>query len=147
MSYSLINSDTIFLELTADPMSLWSSVPQDGPHFRCQSQVLDHQWKWKSLSCVTLCDPMDSPWNSTGQNTGVGSRFLLQGIFRTQGSNLGLPHCRWILYQLSHQGSPWPQVLQTNCIKSRVPTTPTLDLIICWNSLKNSGKYLCLLTL
>ena len=47
-----------------------------------------------------------SPWNSPGQNTGVGSRFLLQGIFPTQGSNPGLPHCRRMLYQLSHQGSP-----------------------------------------
>ena len=47
-----------------------------------------------------------SPWNSPGQNTGVGSLSLLQGIFPTQGSNAGLPHCRWILYQLSHQGSP-----------------------------------------
>ena len=35
-----------------------------------------------------------------------GSLFLLQGIIPTQGSNPGLPHCRWILYQLSHQGSP-----------------------------------------
>ena len=47
-----------------------------------------------------------SPWNSPGQNTGVGSRSLLQGIFPTQGLNPGLPHCRGILYQLSHQGSP-----------------------------------------
>ena len=47
-----------------------------------------------------------SPWNSPGQNTGVGSLSLLQGIFPTQGSNPGLPHCRWILYQLSHQGNP-----------------------------------------
>ena len=47
-----------------------------------------------------------SPWNSPGQNTGVGSRSLLQGIFPTQGSNPGLLHCRWILYQLSHKGSP-----------------------------------------
>ena len=47
-----------------------------------------------------------SPWNSPGQNTGVGSLFLLQGIFPTQGSNWGLSHCRQILYQLSHQGSP-----------------------------------------
>ena len=47
-----------------------------------------------------------SPWNSPGQNTGVGSRSLLQGIFPTQGSNAGLPHCRRILYQLSHKGSP-----------------------------------------
>ena len=48
-----------------------------------------------------------NPWNSPGQNTGVGSLSLLQGIFPTQGSNLGLPHCRQILYQLSHKRSPW----------------------------------------
>ena len=47
-----------------------------------------------------------SQWNSPGQNTGVGSLSLLQGIFPTQGSNPGLLPCRWILYQLSHQGSP-----------------------------------------
>ena len=46
-----------------------------------------------------------SPWNSPGQNPGVGSLSLLQGIFPTQGLNPGLPHCRRILYQLSHQGS------------------------------------------
>ena len=46
-----------------------------------------------------------SPWNSPGQNTGVDSLSLLQGIFPTQGLNPGLPHCRWILYQLSHKGS------------------------------------------
>ena len=58
-------------------------------------------------SCPTLCDPMDySPWNSPGQNIGVGSLSLLQGIFPTQGSNPGLPHCRQILYQLSHKRSP-----------------------------------------
>ena len=47
------------------------------------------------------------PWNSPGQNTRVGSYFLLQGIFPNQGSYPGLLHCRWILYHLSHQGSPW----------------------------------------
>ena len=47
-----------------------------------------------------------SPWNSPGQNTGVGSLSLLQGIFPTQGSNPGHPHCRRILYQLSYKGSP-----------------------------------------
>ena len=46
------------------------------------------------------------PWNSQGQNTGVGSLSLLQWIFSTQGSNPGLPHCRQILNQLSHKGSP-----------------------------------------
>ena len=47
-----------------------------------------------------------SPWHSPGQNTGVGSLSLLQGIFPTQRSNSGLLHCRQILYQLSHKGSP-----------------------------------------
>jgi len=36
----------------------------------------------------------------------MGSLSLLQGIFPTQASNAGLPYCRWILYQLSHQRSP-----------------------------------------
>ena len=62
--------------------------------------------------CPTLHDPMDlatrlfCPRNSPGQNTGVDSRFLLQGIFLTKGSNPSLLHCRWILYHLSHQESP-----------------------------------------
>ena len=47
-----------------------------------------------------------TPWTSPGQNTGVGSFFLLQGIFPTQGLNSGLLHCMQILYQLSHKGSP-----------------------------------------
>jgi len=47
------------------------------------------------------------PWNSPGKNTGVVSHSLLQGIFLTQGSNPGLPHCRQVLYHLSHQGSPY----------------------------------------
>ena len=47
-----------------------------------------------------------SPWNSPGQNTGMGRLSLLQGIFPTQGLNPGLLHCGRILYQLSHKGSP-----------------------------------------
>ena len=47
-----------------------------------------------------------SPWNSPGQNSGVSSRSLLEGIFPTQGSNPGLLHCRQILYQLIYQGRP-----------------------------------------
>ena len=58
-------------------------------------------------SCLTLWPHgLYTPWNSPGQNTGVGSLFLLQGIFPTQGSNSGLLHCRRILNQLSHKGSP-----------------------------------------
>ena len=46
--------------------------------------------------CLTLCDPHGrvNPWNSLGQNTGVGNLSLLQGIFPTQGSNPSLPRCR-----------------------------------------------------
>ena len=47
-----------------------------------------------------------SPWNSLGQNTGVCSLPLLQGIFPTQGLNPGLPYYKQIHYQLSHKGSP-----------------------------------------
>ena len=57
-----------------------------------------------------------SPWSSPGQNTGVGSPSLLQGIFPTQGLNPGLPHCRWILYQMSYQGSP---VVKRRCKRHR----------------------------
>ena len=54
-----------------------------------------------------------SPWNSLNQNTGVGSLSLLQGIFPTQGSNPGLPHCRWILYQLSNHAAAAAKSLQS----------------------------------
>ena len=64
-------------------------------------------------SCPTLCDPMDcSPpsfsvhGDSPGENTEVGCHTLLQRIFPTQGLNPGLPHCRQILYCLSHQRRP-----------------------------------------
>ena len=65
-------------------------------------------WKWKSCSVVSDSlrpHGVQSPWNSPGQNTGVGSLSFLQGIFPTQGLNSGLSHCRHILYQLSHRGS------------------------------------------
>ena len=58
----------------------------------------------ESLSHVQL--RLYSPWNTPGQNTGVGSLSLLQVIFPTQGWNPGLPYCRHILYHLSHKGSP-----------------------------------------
>ena len=64
-------------------------------------------------SCLTLCDPMGlwsamllRPWNSPGKNTGVYGHSLHQRLFPTQGLNPRLLHCRWILYRLSHQGSP-----------------------------------------
>ena len=58
-------------------------------------------------SCPTLWPHgLHSPWNSPGKSTGVGSLSILQGIFPNQGSNPGVPHCRLILNQLSHKGSP-----------------------------------------
>ena len=48
------------------------------------------------------------PWDFPGKNTGVSCHFLLQGIFPTQGSNPGLPHCKQMLYCLSHQESYHP---------------------------------------
>ena len=64
--------------------------------------------------CLTLCDPKNCSLlgssvheDSPGKHTGVGCHSLLQGIFSTQGSNPDLPHCRWILYCLSHQWRLW----------------------------------------
>ena len=84
------------------------------------SHRVGHDWsdlaataavKWREVkfaqSCPTLWPHgLYSPWNSLGQNTGMGSFCLLQGIIPTQGSNPGLLHCRQILYQLSHKRSP-----------------------------------------
>ena len=61
----------------------------------------------ESESCSVMSwlfpTPLYSPWNSPGQKTGVSSLSLLLGIFPTRED---LQHCRWILYQLSHKGSP-----------------------------------------
>ena len=67
-----------------------------------------------------------SPWNSPGQNTGVGSHSLLQGIFPTQGLNPGFPHYRQILYQLSHQGSPKRVVKRERIIQE--------ELMVIWDT-------------
>ena len=77
---------------------------------RRENHQVIQEWEWKSklLSHVRFfaTHGLYSPWNSLGQNTGVGGLSLLQRIFPTQGSNPGLPHCRQILDQVSHKGSP-----------------------------------------
>ena len=85
-------------------------------------------WDLSSLkvaqSCPTLCDPMDYTVHGILQARILEwlAVSLLQGIFPTQGSNPGLSHCRLILYQLSHQGSPlvpWNRAqTHTPCIGS-----------------------------
>ena len=61
-----------------------------------------------------------SPWNSPGQNTGVGNLSLLQGIFPTQELNRGLLHCRWTLHHLSYQGSPSTPLTHYLCVNLKV---------------------------
>ena len=64
------------------------------------SAVFNSLWPRGLQPSRLLC-----PWDSPGKSTGVGSHSLLQGIFLTQGSDLGLLHCRQIFNHLSHQGS------------------------------------------
>ena len=63
-------------------------------------------------SCLTLCNPMDySPWNSPGQNTEIGSLYLLQGIFLTKGLNPRLLLGRQILYHKATWEAPGPTIM------------------------------------
>ena len=78
-------------------------------------------------SCLTLRDPMDCSLpgssihgDSPGKNVGVGCHALLEGMFPTQGSNLGLLHCRQNLYCLSNQGSPFYNIICTQNIQNYV---------------------------
>ena len=87
------------------------SLPRTGDNFVCVCLV--------TQSCPTLCNPTDCsppgspvPGDFPGKNSEVGCHALLQGIFLTQVSNAGLPHCRQILYHLSHQGSQGTTLLK-----------------------------------
>ena len=74
---------------------------------------------------------MDCPWNSLGQNTGVGSPSLLQGIFLTQELNQGLLHCRRILYQQSYQAPvEYYSAIKRNAFESVLMMLMTLEPII-----------------
>ena len=93
----------------------WVAVPfsrgsyQSKEHGEKKKKNLSVTFESESLSVVSGSlwpHGLYSPWNSPGQNTGVGSCSLLQGIFSTQGSNPGVLHLRKMLNQLSHQGSP-----------------------------------------
>ena len=105
-----------------EPTSLMSPVWQSGSLPLAPPGSPWQGWKWESsflihLCCaqllspihlsVTSCSPPGScvRGDSPGKNTGIGCCLLLQEIFPTQGSNTSLPHCRQILYRLSHQGS------------------------------------------
>lgn len=73
-------------------------------HSSTRSVVSDSLWPHELQPIMFL-----HPWDSPGKSTGVGCHFLLQGIFRTQGSNLGLPHYKQMLYHLCYQRDLlWP---------------------------------------
>ena len=86
--------------LQKKPLTHTPKVTQDTRVKKCESlSGVSDSWRPHGLH---------SPRNSPGTNTGVGSLSLLQGIFPSQRSNPGLPHCRQILYQLSHkEASRW----------------------------------------
>ena len=91
--------------------SPWGYQESDTTEQLTDTHTHTHSSKYESESHSVVSDSLWQhglyiPWNSPGQNTGVGGLSLLQGIFPTQESNPGLPHCRLILYQLSHKGSP-----------------------------------------
>ena len=91
---------------------VWLKRSQEKNGFESEYTVVSALFNEKSESSSVMSNSLRphglySPWKSPGQNTGVGSLSLLQGIFPTQGSNPALSHCRWILYQLSHQRSPF----------------------------------------
>ena len=87
-----------------------------------------------------------SPWNSPGQNTGVGSLSLLQGIFPTQGLNPGLPYCRWILYQLSHREAHCPTNYNLFCQKVHKGQMIIKNHISQWNEISQVPLRLQIIT-
>ena len=83
----------------------WLLLPWLAVQINCSDLPFGIQGRsWRLESCLQKTPYC--PWNSRGQNPGVGSCSFLYRIFPTQGLNPGLPHCRWILYHLSHQGRP-----------------------------------------
>ena len=81
-----------------------STGKNTGVGFHALLQDLPHPGTEPGSSALQV-DPLPSEPPGKPKNTGVGSLSLLQGVFLTQKSNQGLPHCRQILYQLSYQGS------------------------------------------
>ena len=131
----------------------WDTMPDPPESQSSGSASFSHQWghshtlnvksemKWNSLSHVWVFAPngLDSPWNFLGQNTGVGSCSLLQGIFRIQGSNPGLLYCRQILYLLSYRGFPTITIHAYNFVYYFFTWLDFLSIsTMLWESLKPS---------
>ena len=103
-------------------MDCWHLISMQmpaGPCFCCEVKWSRSVLSDSLRSCGQYPTRLLHPWDFPSKITGVGCHFLLQGIFPTQGSNPGLPHCRQMLYQLSHQETlvSWfrPQVSPIKC--------------------------------
>ena len=97
----------------------WKRVTYDWAESESRSVVSDSLWPHVLYSL----------WNSPGQTTRVDSRSLFLGILSTQGLSPGLPHCRWILYQLSHQGSPMEDLAANTSLCFLFPSTESWSVL------------------
>ena len=84
-----------------------------------------------------------SPWNSLGQNTGVGSLSFLQGIFPTQGLNPGLPNCKQILYQLRYKNYNFNNSSKKSQFKNQQRTWKNIipNMIYKWQTYENTHNH------
>ena len=104
-----LSFDSSLYNLDTNPHCWLCSLQICSPEYeRISHSVMSDSLQLHELSPARLLCPSHSP----GKNTEVGSCSLLQGLFQTQGLNLGLPNCRRILYHVSHQGSPCSPILQ-----------------------------------
>ena len=115
----------LWLTLTL-PSSPWVKATENSTAFHtecvcvCMCVCVNHSVLWpRGLQSTSLL----CPWSSPGKNTGVGCQSLTQRVFLTQGSNLSLPHCRWFLYRLSHEGSPLHMTVNLNSLSASSHTS------------------------
>ena len=107
-TYIWLYVDSIFLYICVFMCNVYLNVSYFSVYIYFNTLVIGNYYR---EICSVMSDylwphGLYSPWNSAGQSIEMGSLSLFQGIFPTQASNPGLPYCRWILYQLSHQRSP-----------------------------------------
>ena len=127
-----LQADSLCTEPAGKPICLWEVIES----VSC-SVVPDSLWPHGLQPTKLLYT-----WDFLGKDTGMAYHFLLQGIFPTQGLNLGLLHCRQILSQLNYKGSPMSMVFNTNSYtdlnERRCCHLPTHDLsdswCLCWLS-------------
>ena len=116
---STTSDTTLMAESEEELKSLLMRIKEESERARLQLNIKKKMRSWQCCA-VPHCSVMSNPLqpmdcsppgssvhgDSLGKNAGVGCDALLQGIFPIQGLNPGFPHSRWILYCLSHQGSP-----------------------------------------